>query len=130
MNPFGEARKLRDRLLALDVQPKIYSTTDESDELEGKLPAVAIEVDETDGETESSNRFKPAYHGLTIHCIVSAQNVSFDDACDSSVALSNTVMQQMRGLKIRVKQNGIGYAGYKVGAEKARAVVLECESYE
>lgn len=142
MNPFGEARKLRDKLLQLDVAAgiygeqyaesprKIFATTDQNDALEEKLPAVAIEIDTTSGEKLSRNVLKPVYHSATIHCIASAQNISFDQACDASVALSNEVMKQMAGTKISVKEDGISYAGYQVGSEKARAVILDCEIAE
>lgn len=128
MNPFGEARKLRDRLLALE--PSVFATTDETEELKGKLPAVAIEVENSNGEMASTSHFKASSHNVTITCLVSAQNVSFDDACDASVALSVLVQKNMRGVKIRVKENGIDYGGFMIGSQKARGAVMECEAFE
>lgn len=141
MNPFVVARQLRDRIKMLDnpfnpeVQLKIYATTDEQEDLKGKLPAVAIEVEESVAIAGVSKAVRPVYHTATVHCIVTAQRVAFDDACDHAVVLAEMVMKQMHGLQMRVKSDSdgrqaIGYAGYMVGGEKARAAVLECEIYD
>ena len=131
MNLFSEILKLKTRLIGTDpTHPVINCTLDESEDLEGKLPIVAIEAGTTQGEYLSTGKFDVMQHNVVMHCIVSAHEISFDSACAAAELLATNVMKQFIGLKIRVKPNGVDRGGLLIGSEKAREVMLDCITYE
>jgi hypothetical protein len=65
-----------------------------------------------------------------MHCVVSAHEISYDEACSAAELLATSVIAQFKGLKIRVKKDGIDRSNILIGSEKARAVILDCLAYE
>ena len=127
MNLYSEILRFKTRLIGADpTHPIINCTTDESEDLEGKLPIVVIEAGQTQGQYLSTGKFDVYEHNVVMHCIVSAHEVSFDVACAAAEVLATNVMMQMHGLKIRVKENGIDRAGLMIGSEKAKEVIIDC----
>jgi hypothetical protein len=122
MNSYSEILKLKTKLLAAGIS----CTLDESEDLEGKLPIVAIEAGNTEGEYTSAGKFDVNQHNIIMHCVVSAHEINFDTACANAELLATNVMKNFTGLKIRVKKNGVDRGGLLIGSEKAREVILDC----
>jgi hypothetical protein len=131
MNLYTEIVKLKARLIGPDeAHPIIACTLDESEDLQGKLPIVAIEAGPTQGEYISTGKFSVEQHNIVMHCVVSAHETPFDTACAAAETLATNVMKNFAGLKIRVKENGVDRGGLLIGSEKAREVMLDCITYE